>query len=88
MVSIDKQQVTEDARFLILAYCIVRSGNIKQIYRTFKVAENFVEYEDFEDAAAVSTMHSAFEIIIFEYSKLIIQSQHSSMYRNLVQANN
>ena len=81
----DKRQVTEDSRFLIFAYCIVKSANISQIFKVFKVAENFVEYEDFEDAAAISTLHSAFEIIIFEYSKLLIQSQRSTMQRNLAQ---
>lgn len=46
-ISEDKKQVTEDSRFLIFAYCIVKSGNITQIYKAFKIAENFVEYEDF-----------------------------------------
>lgn len=66
------KQITEDARFLVLAYCIVQAGNVKEVYQWFRVAERFVEYEDFEDAAAVSTMYSAFEIIVFEYSRVLV----------------
>ena len=57
---------------MVIAFCILKAGNISESYAWYKVAERFVEYEDFEDAAAISTMYSAFEIIVFEYSRVLI----------------
>lgn len=79
-ISEDKLLLTEDIRLLIISFCIIKSGNIAQIFRTFKIAENFIDFEVYEDAAAMSTIDTAFQIIVLEYSKLIYQSRHSSRH--------
>ena len=64
---------------------MLKAGNIEEVYGWYRAAEKFVEYEDFEDAAAISTMYSAFEIIVFEYSRVLLQSQRrSSAKKNAV----
>ena len=85
---LDPKQISEDSRFLVIAFCLLKAGDIAVIFKWFKVAEKLVNYEDFEDAAAVSTLFSAFEIIIFEFSReLLQQGSISSVHKNLLQEN-
>lgn len=71
----DALALSEDARLAIMAYLIVQSGNASSIYRVFKIIENFVNFEHFEEAAPLSTMETAFHIILLEYSEMILKHQ-------------
>jgi len=39
-----------------MAYCIVKSKDPPGIFTIFKAVENFVNYENFEEAAPISTI--------------------------------
>ena len=70
--------MTEDARLLIMAYCIMQTAEPQRIYAAFKVVENFVDFKIFEEAAPISTMETAFQLILLDYSELQAKSERGS----------
>jgi hypothetical protein len=52
--------LSEDARLIILGYCIVKSENPEKLFEIFKVIINFIDFSVYEDAAPLSTMETAF----------------------------
>ena len=58
-----------------MAYCIVQAQCPSSIFTAFKVVENFINYEIYEEAAPISTIETAFQIILLEYSDHLLKNQ-------------
>lgn len=71
----DQLAISEDARLQIMAYLLINSEKAPMIYQVFKVLEHFVDFEHYEDAAPLSTVETAFHIILLEYSELLLQKK-------------
>jgi hypothetical protein len=48
----------------------------------FKIIENFVSYESYEEAAPISTLETAFNIILLEYSELLLTQYAQTTQRS------
>jgi|DEB0MinimDraft_12_1074336.scaffolds.fasta_scaffold15062_1 hypothetical protein len=57
-----------------MAYLIVQTQLAPEIYQIFKTVENFVNFEVYEEAAPLSTIETAFHIILLEFSELLAAS--------------
>ena len=67
-----------------MAYIITKIQNPTELYVAFKVVENFIDYTVYEDAAPVSTLETSIQIILLEYSEMVLKSQnHNSAINNL-----
>lgn len=62
-----------------MGYCIVKSENPEKLFEIFKVIINFIDFEVYEDAAPISTMETAFQLIILMYSDICRQSNIKSL---------
>ena len=60
--------LTEDVRLVLIARLLVSTGKVHDIYKTFKVIEPFIDFQNYEEAAPISTFETAFHIILLEYS--------------------
>ena len=74
----EKLFLNEDSRLGIMAYCIIQSKDPARVFTIFKAVENFINYENFEEAAPISTLETAFSIILLEYSEIYINNKHLS----------
>ena len=79
MVSLNENKLilNEDSRLGIMAYLIVQSACAKEVLMKFKAVENFVNFELYEEAAPISTVETAFQIIMLEFSEAIILTNQS-----------
>jgi len=71
-MELDKLHLSEDARLSIMAYCIIKSKDPAGIFTIFKAVENFISYESFEESAPITTLDTAFQVILLEYSELLL----------------
>lgn len=67
-----KLVLSEDARLAIMAYLVIKSGKAEDIFIAFKTIEHFVNFENYSEAAPLSTLETAFHIILLEYSEQIL----------------
>ena len=81
IIQLQKHKIclSEDARLIIMAYCIVKCENPDKLFEIFKVIINFIDFEVYEDAAPISTMETAFQLIILMYSDICRQSNKKSL---------
>lgn len=81
--------LTEDARLIIMASCIVKLSHPENVLQRFWLLEKFVNFELQETAAPMSTLETAFKVIALEFTEIILEavsSKKSSVIRSLVDA--
>ena len=68
----NKLKLTEDSRINLMAWGLVQSNGIALIMQKFKAVENLVNYQSYQEAAPVSTLETALQIILLEFSEIVL----------------
>ena len=66
--------MTEDSRLLIVAYCLIQSERPESVFLAVKTVQQFTDFTIFEEAAPISTMETAFALILLEYNEIVRRS--------------
>jgi hypothetical protein len=66
--------LSEDARLGIIAHLITKHSQPSELYIAFKIVENFINFQVYEDAAPISTLETSIQIILLEYSEMVLKS--------------
>jgi hypothetical protein len=61
-----------------MSYCMVQSNQPVMLFKLFKMLENFVDFQVYEDAAPLSTLECSFQIILLEYTEILMKNQLQS----------
>ena len=70
--------LTEDARIIIMASCIVKLDHPEKVLQRFWLLKKFVNYELQETAAPMSTLETTLQVIPLEFTEIILASVPSS----------